>query len=91
MTESMIFIIQLAVFSLKMYVEEAINAATANAAYAISKHEQVGSLEVGKEMDIVLFKASNYATLVYHFGINPVKHVLKKGRLVVENGQRLKD
>jgi imidazolonepropionase len=91
MTESMIFIIQLGVFTLKMHIEEAINAATANAAYAISRHEEVGSLEVGKEMDIILCQASNYATLVYHFGINPVKHVIKKGRLVVENGQRLKD
>lgn len=91
MTESMIFIFQLAVFTLKMHVEEAINAATANAAYAISRHEKVGSLEVGKEMDVVLCQASNYATLVYHFGINPVQHVLKKGRLVVKDGQRIKD
>lgn len=89
MTESMIFIIQLAVFTLKMSVEEALNAATGNAAYAISRHGQAGSLEAGKEMDLILCSAPNYATLVYHFGINPVKHVLKKGKPVVRDGQRV--
>jgi len=89
MTESMIFIIQLAVFSLKMHIEEALNAATANASYAISRHEIVGSLEVGKKMDLILCDAPNYATLVYHFGTNPVRHVIKNGKLVVKNGQRI--
>ena len=89
MTESMFFIMQLAVFTLKMRVEEAINASTANAAYAISRHEDVGSLEEGKEMDLILCSAPNYASLVYHFGINPVRHVIKKGKLVVKDGRRI--
>jgi imidazolonepropionase len=88
MTESMVFITQLAVFTLGMSVEEAINAATANAAYAILRHHEAGSLEKGKAMDLVLFSATNYASLVYHFGVNPVVHVLKKGKWVVRNGQR---
>jgi len=86
MTESMLFILQLAVLSLKMSIEEAINAATANASYALAKHEEVGSLEVGKKMDVVLWDVPNYPTLVYHLGINPLKHVIKNGTIVAKNG-----
>ncbi len=86
MTESMLFVLQLAVFSLKMSIEEAINAVTANAAYALTKHEEVGSLEVGKKMDVVLWDVPNYPTLVYHLGINPLKHVIKNGKIVARDG-----
>jgi imidazolonepropionase len=90
MTENMLFVLQLGVFTLRMSIEEAINAATANAAYAIDRHEEVGSLEVGKKMDLILCEAPNYPTLVYHLGINPIKHVIKNGRLVVRDGEILK-
>jgi len=89
MTESMLFVLQLAVFTLKMSIEEAINAATANSSYALARHEDVGSLEVGKKMDLVLWDVPNYLTLVYHLGINPIKHVLKNGKLVVRDGKIL--
>jgi len=72
-----------------MGIEEAINAATANASYALGKHEQVGSLETGKKMDLVLWDVPTYPYLVYHLGINPVKHVIKNGRIVVEDGRIL--
>jgi imidazolonepropionase len=87
MTESMLFILQLAVFTLKMGIEEAINAATANASYALEKQEQVGSLEIGKKMDLVLWDVPTYSYLVYHLGVNPVKHVIKNGKIVVEDGK----
>jgi imidazolonepropionase len=87
MTESMLFILQLAVFTLKMGIEEAINAATANASYALEKHTQVGSLEIGKKMDLVLWDVPTYPYLAYHLGVNPVKYVIKNGKVVVENGR----
>jgi len=90
MTESMLFVLQLAVFTLKMSVEEAINAATANAAFALARHEDAGSLEPGKKMDLVLYDAPNYPSIVYHLGINPIQHVIKDGKLVVKDGQILK-
>ncbi len=90
MTESMLFVLQLAVFTLNMSIEEAIQASTANAAYALEKHKDVGSLEVGKKMDLVLCEAPNYPTIVYHLGINPIKHVIKNGKLVVKGGQILR-
>lgn len=86
MTESMLFILQLAVFTLKMGIEESINAATANASYALERHEQVGSLEIGKKMDLVLWDVPTYPYLVYHLGVNPVKHVIKNGKIVIDDG-----
>lgn len=89
MTESMFFILQLAVFTLKMEIEEAINATTANAAYAISRQDSVGSLELGKKMDLLLCDIPHYAYLGYHVGINPITYVIKNGRVVVRDRQRI--
>ncbi len=86
MTESLFFIMQLGVYTMNMSVEESINAVTLNAAYAVDRHKQLGSLEQGKKMDVILCDAPNYPFLVYHFGVNPVKHVIKNGKLVVKNG-----
>jgi imidazolonepropionase len=87
MTESMLFVLQLGVFTLKMTIEEALSAATANPAYALGLQDEVGSLEVGKKMDLVLCEIPSYLFLVYHLGINPIKHVIKNGKLVVKDGR----
>jgi imidazolonepropionase len=87
MTENMQFIIQLGVFLLRLTIEEAINAATANGAYALRLHDRVGSLEPGKAMDVVLCDIPSYESLVYHTGVNSVKYVLKNGRVVIKEGR----
>jgi len=86
MTESMLFVLQLGVFTLKMTIEEAVSAVTANAAYALGLQDQVGSLEAGKKMDLLLCEIPNYPFLVYHLGINPIKYVIKNGDVVVKDG-----
>jgi imidazolonepropionase len=86
MTESMLFVLQLAVYTLKMSIEEAINASTGNAAYAIGHDREAGSLETGKRMDLVLWDVPSFATLVYHLGINPIRRVIKNGKTVVMDG-----
>jgi imidazolonepropionase len=91
MTESMHFIMQLAVYTLGMGIEESINAATANAAYAAGIDKEVGSLEIGKKMDLILCDSPNYLYLVYHLGINPVKHVIKNGQIVIRDRQPASD
>lgn len=90
MTESMLFVLQLAVYTMKMMIEEAINAATANGAYALAKHEEMGSLEVGKKMDLILCEVQNYPSLIYHLGINPIKYVIKNGKIAVKDGKVLR-
>jgi len=89
MTESMLFVLLLGVYTLKMSIEEAINASTANAAYAIGLHKEAGTLEPGKKMDLLLCDVPNYSHLVYHLGINPIQHVVKNGKMVVKDGRRI--
>jgi imidazolonepropionase len=69
-----------------MTIEEAVNTVTANAAYALGLQDQVGSLEAGKKMDLLLCEIPNYPFLVYHLGINPIKYVIKNGDIVVRDG-----
>jgi imidazolonepropionase len=89
MVGSMLFVLQLGVYLLKMSIEEAINAVTANAAYALRRHESIGSLEVGKKMDMLLCDVPDYASLVYELGWNPIRHVIKNGKVVVCDGRRI--
>ena len=86
---SMLFVLQLGVFTLGMTVEEAVNACTGNAAYAINRHHAVGSLEPGKKMDLLLCDIPGYVSLAYELGRNPVRTVLKNGRVVVADGRRV--
>ena len=85
MTESMSMVMQLATLQMKMTVEESLTAATHNGAYSLRMAEEVGSIEVGKRADIVLLDAPNYLHLVYHFGVNLVRDVLRDGEFVVRD------
>lgn len=67
---------------LKMKPAEVITAVTINAAHAIDRAPKVGSLEIGKQADIVIFDAPNYKYLPYRFGTNLAETVIKKGKIV---------
>ncbi|RAS75996.1 imidazolonepropionase [Priestia endophytica] len=82
-TTSMPLVMNLACILMRLTPAEALTAATYNAACAINRQEQVGSLEVGKQADIVLWDVKNYQELQYLFGVNHVKAVWKKGIKVV--------
>ena len=84
-TESMLMVIVLSCYNMKMSPAEALTAATLNAACAIEKQQTIGSLEVGKKADIAIFDVSNYYFLSYKFGVNLVSKVIKNGKIVVEN------
>jgi imidazolonepropionase len=86
---AMPFILQLGVFTLGLTVEEAVNACTANAAYAIGRHASVGSLEPGKKMDLILCDIPGYVSLAYEPARNPVRTVVKNGRVVVAEGRKV--
>ncbi len=76
---SMLFAITLACFAMNMTVEEAVVAATLNAAYAIDRHTEVGSLEPGKRMDAVIARGQP-ADLI-RIGGPVVRTVIKNGRI----------
>jgi imidazolonepropionase len=77
--ENMQFIIQLACFNMKMTPAEAITASTFNAACAIGRQDSVGSIEKGKQADIIILDVPNHLFIPYHFGVNHVEKVIKKG------------
>lgn len=81
-TENMQFIIQLACLKMQMTPAEAITAATYNAACAIGLEQRVGSLEPGKQADVLLLDCPNHLFLPYHFGVNAVETVIKKGKIL---------
>jgi imidazolonepropionase len=87
MISSQLFVFQLAVFQMGMTIEQALNAVTINAAYAVNRQGQVGSLALGKKLDLLLLDVPDYQYLAYHPGIQPVHTVLKSGKLVVRNRQ----
>jgi imidazolonepropionase len=62
---------------------EALNASTINAAYAVGLGEQLGSLEAGKQADLLVVGAPDYRHLAYQFGGNIVRQVIKRGRMVL--------
>ncbi len=65
----------------KLLPAEAMNAATINAAYAIGMGDHVGSIQVGKQADILIVDAPDYRALAYEFGVNLVERVIKRGVL----------
>jgi imidazolonepropionase len=89
MTESMPMILTLACLQMAMTPAEAIIAATINAAYAVDRGDSLGSLEVGKQADLVVWDMLNYKVLPYHFGVNLVEMVMKSGRVVYRQGKFL--
>jgi len=85
-TEAMPAILPLACLNFGLSPAEAIVAATLNAAYALGLASRAGSLEVGKAADAQVLDVPNHLHLVYHFGVNHCRTVVKGGRMVVEEG-----
>ena len=79
--ESMPFAIALACRFLKLTPAQAVAAATINAAAAVGRSGRIGSLEPGKQADLILLSTADYRHLGYRFGTNLVTHVIKKGRV----------
>jgi len=81
-TESMPMILVLAVFELGLTIEESLTGVTLNAAACLGLGDEIGSVEVGKAADLVLLDAPNLNHVAYHYGVNPVAAVIKRGRVV---------
>jgi len=79
--ENMQFAIALACRYMKLTPAQAIAAATINSAAAIARADQIGSLESGKQADMIILNVPDYRHLGYRFGSNLVQTVIKKGRV----------
>jgi imidazolonepropionase len=86
-TVSSQLIMNLGCLKMGMTPAEVLVATTINAAHAINRGKTIGSLEEGKQADIVIFDVPNYMRLQYQYGVNHVERVLKKGETVVYGGR----
>jgi imidazolonepropionase len=68
--------------------EEEIAAKTINAAAALDRADTIGSLDVGKQGDVVILEYPSYHFIPYHLAVNTVEKVVKKGNLVFDKQKR---
>ena len=87
MVSSQLFVMLLGIFQMGLTIEEALNTVTINAAYAIDRQARVGSIAVGKRLDLLMMDIPDYSYMAYHLGINPIHTILKSGEVVVKNRQ----
>jgi imidazolonepropionase len=79
--ESMQFVIALACRALKLTPAQAIAASTINSAHAIRRADRIGSIEPGKQADLLVLSVPDYRHLGYRFGANLVRQVVKRGHV----------
>jgi len=80
-TENLQLIMTLGCLKLGLSPSQVLAAVTINAAHALKRADSIGSLEEGKQADLVIFDADNEAYLPYHFGINHTWLVVKSGKV----------
>jgi imidazolonepropionase len=83
-TENLPLVGAMACMRMGMLPGEVVTALTLNAAAALGRSDRIGSLAAGKQADVVICDAADYQHLFYHFGVNHVWRVYKRGRLVHE-------
>lgn len=83
---SLPWVMSLAVLKLKMTPEEVLTAVTLNAAAALGLAEELGTLELGKRADLVVWDVRSFREIPYWMGQNLVWTVIKDGRLVIPTG-----
>ncbi len=85
--ESMVLAMQIAIAQMRLTPAEALNASTANSAFALGLHDRVGRLAPGMQADLTLVDAPSYRHLGYRLGTNLVVSVVIGGRLHAPPGQ----
>jgi len=84
---NMQMVVALACSCLDMTPAEALAAATINGAHALGLAERVGSLEAGKQADLLVLDVPDYREMPYHFGGNLVAMTLKRGEVLCREGE----
>lgn len=82
-TNSIPLLFALACIYMQLSPEEALTALTINGAAAVGKADKIGSIDVGKQGDLIILEYPSYKFLPYHIGMNIVEKVIKKGKLVI--------
>jgi imidazolonepropionase len=82
-TLNMQIILSIACSQMKMTPAEAITAATVNGAYSLGASDRLGTIETGKQADIILIDVADYRELPYFFGVNHCVLTVKRGNVVM--------
>jgi imidazolonepropionase len=81
-TLNMQFITSLACTQMRMTPAEAIAASTINAAHALRRAARIGSLEAGKQADLIVLNVDDYREIPYYFAVNHCVMTVKKGKIL---------
>jgi len=81
-TLNMQFILSLACAQMRMTPAEAIAAATTNGAFALRRSARVGSIETGKQADLIVLDVNDYREIPYYFAVNHCLLTVKRGRII---------
>jgi len=87
MTRSLPLMMTIACIEMGMNADEALAAVTLNAAKSLGRHHKIGSLEPGKQADLVIWNAPGHEYIPYHYGENLVCGVFKKGEPVFKRAE----
>ncbi len=79
-------VMQIASIGLKLTPIEILNAVTINSSYGLCRNKEIGTIENGKKADIIILNCDNLEYFFYRMGKNHIKHVIKNGKIVVNNG-----
>lgn len=82
--ESIPLVFALATLQMKISIEEAITALTINGAAAVDRAQEIGSIDPGKNGDIIVLEFPSYKFIPYHIGVSTVEKVIKNGKLVFD-------
>ena len=82
MTENLPLLGSMACTQMGMLPGEVVTALTLHAAAALARGDRLGSLTPGKQGDVLICNVPDYRDIFYHFGINHVERVIKRGRVV---------
>jgi imidazolonepropionase len=83
----MLRVLSLACHRLRLTPAEAVSAATINGAHAVGLAERVGSIETGKQADLVFFDVPDYREIPYHLGLSMVAMTMKRGVVLYRRGE----
>jgi imidazolonepropionase len=81
-TLNMQFVLSLACTQMRMTPAEAITAATLNGACALRRSARIGSLEPGKQADLIVLDVGDYREIPYYFAVNHCVMTVKRGRII---------
>ena len=84
MSENIQLMMSLAALQMRMTMEEVITSVTLNAAAALDRSDNIGSIEEGKQADLLMFDVPDYRRILYHLGVNHLAAAVKNGHVVME-------